>query len=126
MYNARKSGTLLSMEFISLLTGEESRFGSRQVRIWEAGVFDAADQTRVHVARYERDSLLGRHPTKLWQLFIMIEGSGWVSGGDEVRFPISTGEAVLWHPGEDHESGSETGMSALILASSADPRRTSE
>ena len=114
------------MEFISLVTGEENRFGSRRVRLWEAGVSDAADKTRVHVARYENDSLLGRHPTRLWQLFMVTDGSGWVSGGDAVRHPISSGESVLWHPGEEHESGSDSGMSALILASSIDPRQKSE
>ena len=114
------------MEFISLLTGEEDRFGSRQVRLWQAGVLDGAEKTRVHVARYEIDSLLGRHPTKLWQLFMVIDGSGWVTGGDGIRHPISSGEVVLWHPGEEHESGSDTGMSALILASNTDPRHRSE
>ena len=114
------------MEFISLLTGEEDRFGSRQVRLWQAGVLDGAETTRVHVARYEIGSLLGRHPTKLWQLFMVIEGSGWVTGEDGVRHPISSGEVVLWRPGEEHESGSDTGMSVLILASTTDPRHTSE
>ena len=115
---------LSDMEFIPLLTGEEDRFGTRNVRLWQAGILDGAEQTRVHVARFEKDSLLGRHPTKIWQLFMVIEGSGWVSGEDQVRFPISTGQAVLWHPGEAHDSGSEIGMSVLILASSADPCNT--
>lgn len=110
------------MEFISLLTGEEDRFGTRHVRLWQAGIIDGAEQTRVHVARFEKDSLLGRHPTKIWQLFMVIAGSGWVSGEDQIRYPISMGQAVLWHPGEEHDSGSEIGMSVLILASSTDPR----
>lgn len=112
------------MEFISLPNGEEDRFGTRHVRLWQAGVLDGAEQTRVHIARYERDSLLGRHPTKLWQLFMVIDGSGWVSGSDEVRFPISAGQVVLWHPGKKHESGSDVGISVLILASTSDPRQT--
>lgn len=110
------------MEFLSLLTGEEDRFGTRHIRLWQAGILDGAEQTRVHIARFEKDSLLGRHPTKIWQLFMVIAGSGWVSGGDEVRFPILTDQAVLWHPGEEHDSGSDIGMSVLILASSMDPR----
>jgi len=119
-------GTLVDMEFISLLTGEEDRFGSRSVRLWEAGVLDSAEKTRVHVARYEKNSLLGCHPTKLWQLFMVIAGSGWVTGEDGVRRPISSGEVVLWHPGEEHESGSDTGMSVLLLASTTDPHQTSK
>ncbi len=112
------------MEFVSLLTGEEDRFGSRSVRLWEAGVLDGAEKTRVHVARYYEDSLLVRHPTKLWQLFMVIEGSGWVTGEDGVRHPISSGEVVLWHPEEVHESGRDTGMSVLLLASTTNPRHT--
>lgn len=112
------------MEFIPLLTGEEDRFGTRHVRLWQAGILDGAEQTRVHVARFDKNSLLGRHPTKIWQLFMVIEGSGWVSGEDQVRCAITTGQAVLWHPGEEHDSGSDTGMSVLILASTTDPRNT--
>lgn len=110
------------MEFIELLTGVEDRFGTQGVQLWQAGILDGAEQTRIHVAKYGKDSLLGRHPTKIWQLFMVVEGSGWVSGDDGLHHPISTGEAVLWHPGEEHDSGSETSMSALILASSTDPR----
>ena len=112
------------MEFISLLTGEESRFDSRQVRLWEAGVLDGAEKTRVHIAQYEKDALLGRHPTKLWQLFMVVAGSGWVAGGDGVLHSISSGEAVIWHPGEEHKSGSAGGMSVLILSSTTDPRQS--
>jgi hypothetical protein len=44
-----------------------------------------------------------------------VAGSGWVSGGDGGREPIRTGEAVLWEPGEEHESGSDDGMTALVV-----------
>jgi len=111
------------MEFISLLTGEESRFDSKQVRLWEAAVLDGAEKTRVHIAQYDKEALLGRHPTNLWQLFMVIEGSGWVAGEDNVLHAISAGEAVVWHPGEEHKSGSATGMSVLILSSTNDPRQ---
>jgi hypothetical protein len=42
-------------------------------------------------------------------------GSGWVSGADGERQPIEAGEAVLWGQGEEHESGSDTGMTALVV-----------
>jgi hypothetical protein len=34
-----------------------------------------------------------------------------------MREPISAGEAVLWDPGEEHESGSDDGMTVLVLES---------
>ena len=38
---------------------------------------------------------------------------------DGVRQPIRAGQAVLWSPGEAHESGSDEGMSVVITQSSA-------
>jgi mannose-6-phosphate isomerase-like protein (cupin superfamily) len=59
--------------------------------------------------------VVGRHPGVVAQLFVVVSGSGWVSGGDGEREPIAAGEAVLWDHGEEHESGSEEGMTALVL-----------
>lgn len=59
--------------------------------------------------------VVGRHPAVFAQLFVVVRGSGWVSGSDAEREPIATGEAVLWDAGEEHESGSEEGMTALVL-----------
>ena len=62
----------------------------------------------------EPGGVVGRHPAGVAQLFVVVEGSGWVSGGGG-REPIAAGEAVLWDEGEEHESGSEDGMTALVL-----------
>jgi quercetin dioxygenase-like cupin family protein len=59
--------------------------------------------------------VVGRHPTASAQLFVVVRGSGWVSGADGLRIQISAGEAVLWEPGEEHESGSDEGMTALVV-----------
>ena len=48
-------------------------------------------------------------------LFAVVAGSGWVSGAEGGREPIRAGEAVLWEPGEEHESGSEDGMTVLVV-----------
>jgi quercetin dioxygenase-like cupin family protein len=59
--------------------------------------------------------VVGQHPAVVAQLFVVVRGSGWVSGRDGEREPVSAGEAVLWEQGEEHESGSDEGMSALVL-----------
>jgi hypothetical protein len=51
------------------------------------------------------------------QLFVVARGSGWVSGGNGKREPIAAGEAVFWEQGEEHESGSGEGMTAVVLES---------
>jgi quercetin dioxygenase-like cupin family protein len=48
-------------------------------------------------------------------LFTVVRGAGWVSGGDGGRAAIAAGEAVLWEAGEEHESGSDEGMTALVV-----------
>jgi quercetin dioxygenase-like cupin family protein len=63
--------------------------------------------------------VVGRHPAVVPQLFVIVHGSGWVSGRDGEREPIAAGEAVVWDAGEQHESGSEEGMIALVLESEA-------
>ena len=52
------------------------------------------------------------------KLFVAIEGSGWVADEGGQRFSITSGEAVLWSPGEMHESGSDDGMLVVIAQSS--------
>ena len=59
--------------------------------------------------------IVGRHPAAGAQLFIVVLGTGWVSGGDGEREQIRAGEAVLWEPGEEHESGSDEGMTVLVV-----------
>jgi quercetin dioxygenase-like cupin family protein len=59
--------------------------------------------------------VLGRHPTGVHQLFAVLSGSGWVSGGDGRPEAVSSGDVVIWEPGEEHESGSDVGMSALVV-----------
>jgi len=58
---------------------------------------------------------LGPHPGAVAQLFLIVSGSGWVSGRDGKRVSIGAGEAAIWEPGEEHESGSEEGMTALVV-----------
>jgi quercetin dioxygenase-like cupin family protein len=59
--------------------------------------------------------IVGRHPASVAQLFVVVRGSGWVSGGDGKREQIQEGEAVVWEPGEEHESGSDDGMRVLVV-----------
>jgi quercetin dioxygenase-like cupin family protein len=59
--------------------------------------------------------VVARHPAASAQLFVVVSGEGWVSGADGEREAIRAGEAVLWEPGEEHESGSDEGMTALVV-----------
>jgi quercetin dioxygenase-like cupin family protein len=51
------------------------------------------------------------------QLFIVIQGEGWIEGEDKTRITLKSGEGVFWEKGEGHTSGSDTGLTALVLQS---------
>jgi quercetin dioxygenase-like cupin family protein len=59
--------------------------------------------------------VVARHPAVGFQLFVVVSGSGWVSGAGGERQAIRASEAVLWDPDEEHESGSDEGMTALVV-----------
>ena len=84
---------------------------------------EPVDGFAVDVVTVAAGGRLGRHPTRLWQLYAVVSGEGWVSGADGRPEPIRAGEAVLWEPGEEHGSGSDGGMVACVVQSPVDLRR---
>jgi quercetin dioxygenase-like cupin family protein len=62
---------------------------------------------------------IGTHPTTGDQLFLVIEGSGWVAGADGIRHPVEAGQGAHWAAGEVHTSGTETGLTALAVEGSS-------
>jgi quercetin dioxygenase-like cupin family protein len=107
------------MKFVDLpggaLDGDEH--GSRHVTMIELARLDATKKLRVHIAWCGPGSVLGRHPAGLHQLFTVVSGSGWVADSTGRAVPIVEGQAVVWSPGEVHESGSDVGMIVAIVAS---------
>jgi quercetin dioxygenase-like cupin family protein len=74
-----------------------------------------AAQGQVAVIEIGPGGVVGKHPAASAQLFVAVSGDGWVSGADGEREAIVAGQAVLWEQGEEHESGSYAGMTALIV-----------
>ncbi|MGY1701767.1 cupin domain-containing protein [Geodermatophilus sp. SYSU D00766] len=80
-----------------------------------ARVLGPQDGFAVDVVRLAPGGSIGRHPTRLWQLFLVVEGGGWVSGADGARRAVGAGEAALWEPGEEHASGTDDGLLAVVV-----------
>ena len=89
------------------------RFDSREAR--HVGVARLDGRGGVSMIRVGAEGVLGRHPAVADQLFLVIDGEGWVAGSDGARLPIRAGQAAHWRSGEDHESGSECGMTAFVV-----------
>lgn len=49
------------------------------------------------------------------QLFLVVQGEGWVRAKEESRTPIHAGHAVFWEHGEWHETGSDSGLIAVVV-----------
>lgn len=59
--------------------------------------------------------LIGRHPTAVQQLFAVVVGEADVSGTDRKVRSIGPGYAALWEEGEDHETRSSGGCTAICI-----------
>jgi hypothetical protein len=105
------------MKWVELEHSDLTDYGSQGVHMREAARLEGVDGFSVHLARIASGGRLGRHPTRLWQLFAVTSGSGWVAAADGVRHAIQAGQAVVWSQGEAHESGSDEGMSVVITQS---------
>lgn len=109
------------MEWVDLEFGAIDEHGSFGLVLTELSRLAEAGESRAHVADYAGPGLLGRHTGRLWQLFAVVRGEGWVSGEDGVRVPIIAGQSVVWPPGESHESGTDSAILGVMVQSSARP-----
>jgi hypothetical protein len=90
-----------------------TRFDSRAAKI--ARVAQAAGGTSVHYLNVGAQGIVGYHQALSPQLFLVVSGAGWVRGEDSLRRPVTAGQGVFWEQGEGHESGSDTGMAAIVI-----------
>lgn len=75
---------------------------------------------RIGVAYLPPGGRVGRHPAASDQLFAVVAGHGWVAGHDGAPREITPGYAARWHAGEEHEAGTDTGLTAVIVEGSFD------
>lgn len=76
---------------------------------------DGRGEAHVYCLHFGPGGQIGPHPAGFGQLFLVVDGSGWVAGADGRRVPVATGEGVYFAPGEVHSKGSEEGMAAIMV-----------
>jgi GrpB-like predicted nucleotidyltransferase (UPF0157 family)/mannose-6-phosphate isomerase-like protein (cupin superfamily) len=89
-----------------------SDFGSR-FRIGPLTGDDA--RVRVQVMHVPPGGSIGRHPAGARQLFAVLAGCGWVSGGTGDGRDIGAGYGAVWSSGEEHEVRSPGGLTAVCV-----------
>ncbi|MFJ7646662.1 hypothetical protein ACIQ1H_03885 [Lysinibacillus sp. NPDC097279] len=48
---------------------------------------------------------------------MVIQGEGWVYGKEREKLLVKQGDGVYWKEGQAHASGSDTGLTALVIQS---------
>jgi quercetin dioxygenase-like cupin family protein len=79
-----------------------------------AGIARMGGQAQVVCIRLEPGGVLGEHPAVGAQLFLVVAGSGWVRSGADRR-DVAAGSGALWESEELHESGTDDGMTAVVV-----------
>jgi quercetin dioxygenase-like cupin family protein len=80
-----------------------------------SGSISRGSPLQAAVFRIAPGGRIARHPATYPQLLAVLEGSGEVSGAAGTAEPIGPGEVVFWPAGEEHETTSVAGLTALII-----------
>jgi quercetin dioxygenase-like cupin family protein len=69
---------------------------------------EGVEQTQIGVMRMEPEGTLGRHAAPSDQLFLVVEGQGWVAGSDGEWIELVAGQGAIWGKGEPGDVGGFT------------------
>lgn len=60
---------------------------------------------------------VGYHQAITPQLFLVVQGNGWVRDETSAPIPVEAGRAAFWEADEWHEAGTGTGLTAIVIES---------
>ena len=107
--------------FDSQVGKSESGFGSTNLVI--SRIAQLAGETSIVCMHLGPDGRVGDHQAVSPQLFLVVQGEGWVRGDQGELLPITAGRAAFWEKGEWHAAGTGTGLVAIVIESALlDPR----
>ena len=72
-------------------------------------------EAHAYCIRIEPGGIIGSHQAGFGQFFLVVAGSGWVSGSDGVQRPLGAGRGAYIERGEIHTKGSDTGLTAIMV-----------
>ena len=73
------------------------------------------EETMIQCANLAPNGLIGYHQAPVPQLFLVVQGEGWVRSEVAERTQIQAGQGAYWEEGEWHEAGTETGMTVIVI-----------
>ena len=76
---------------------------------------DGSGEAHVYCVHIGPGGQIGPHPAGFGQLFLIVQGEGWVAGADGERAALAAGQGAYFARGEVHSKGSETGLTAIMV-----------
>lgn len=80
-------------------------------------IIRTSDSAQIGCIYIEPNGVVGYHEAPLPQLFLIVQGQGWVTSEDREKVFVTQGDCVFWEKGEGHESNSDIGMTAIVIES---------
>ncbi|ULO06555.1 cupin [Paenibacillus sp. 19GGS1-52] len=90
-------------------------FGSQQLIM--SRILSESYSAHVGCMHLGEKGVIGWHQAPVAQLFLVVNGEGWVRAGQTAEVPISVGYAAYWTQGEWHETRTDQGLIAIIIES---------
>ena len=116
LYFSIKLGITLQKISIHELTGRKiTNFNSKDVLLYPLLIKNSP--SHVVTMNIEPNGVIGLHQAMTNQLFIVLQGTGWVRGQSDELIPIKEKDWIFWSKDEWHETRSEFGMLALVIES---------
>ena len=89
------------------------RYGSRGATTTRLA--DGSGEAHVRLRRIGAGGIIDRHEAGFAQLWIVVEGTGWVAGDDGRRHQVGVGDVAFFGRGEHHAKGSDSGMTVVMV-----------
>jgi hypothetical protein len=90
-----------------------SEYGSQHASAVPLG--SGQGEAHVYWVHLDANGEIGAHEAGFAQLFLVVEGSGWISGSDGSRISLSQGQGAFIACGEIHAKGTASGMTAIMV-----------
>lgn len=118
------------MRLVPVVPVQLQRFGSHGVTVHhptnsidELLSFDGGSS--VVIGRLDEGGVIGRHPATDLQLLMVVTGKV-VVATDSATAELIEGQAVLFEPGEQHETRASTAASIVVFERRMDPHPSGE
>jgi len=85
--------------------------------VFLSSIIDVNRSATIHWMHFDPHGSIGGHYLTNPQIFLIVEGDGWVKSNNPEPIPVTMEDGVFWDTGEWHEAGSESGMTVILIES---------